>query len=173
MQGLQYTVMEGLVGNCSNRMELSLCSPGTDDCFNRTLTSIRNTSIHSDSVSYKYWSSIVSHDILVFPFYQGAIEFDEAGSRIPGVVNVFQYRMSDKCKVHVAVINVTSNPITLEFIGGEDTLWVGGVPSDGTPRTREDFIPIWLTVTANIWSGLVIVTSVAFIVFMFVFKKRK
>lgn len=106
-------------------------------------------------------------------FSQGAIEFDEAGSRVPGVVNVFQYRVVDKCKVHVAVINVTSNTLSLEFIGGEDTLWVDGVPSDGTPRIREDFIPIWLTVTANIWSGLVIITSVAFIVFMFLFRKRK
>lgn len=89
------------------------------------------------------------------------------------MVNVFQYRTVDKCKVHVAVISVTSDPVTFEFIGGEDTLWVGGVPSDGTPRTREDFIPVWLTVTANLWSGLVIITSVAFIVFMFVFRKRK
>ena len=110
---------------------------------------------------------------LMLLFSQGAIEFDEAGSRVPGVVNVFQYRAVDKCKVHVAVINVTSNTLSLEFIGGEDTLWVDGVPSDGTPRTREDFIPIWLTVTANLWSGLVIITSVAFIVFIFLFRKRK
>lgn len=115
----------------------------------------------------------MNHGVVVLTFYQGAIEFDEAGSRIPGVVNVFQYRAVDKCKVHVAVINVTSSPMTLEFIGGEDTLWVDGVPSDGTPQTREDFIPIWLTVTANIWSALVIITSVAFIIFMFVFRKRK
>lgn len=55
MQGLQHIYMEGSVGNyssCINRMELSLCSPEADDCFNRTLTSIRNASTQSDSVSY-------------------------------------------------------------------------------------------------------------------------
>ena len=89
------------------------------------------------------------------------------------MVNVFQYRTVDECKVQVAVINITADRPSLEFVGGEDILWVGGVPSDGTPRTREDFVPLWLSVTANIWSILVILTSIAFIVFMFAFKKRK
>ena len=64
MEGLQHTFMEGSAGNyssCNNKMELSLCSPETNDCFNRTLTGIKNISIQSDSVSYMYmyWSSIV------------------------------------------------------------------------------------------------------------------
>ena len=106
-------------------------------------------------------------------YFKGSIEFDEVGSRIPSVVNVFQYRMMNECKVYVALVNVTSSPLSLEFVGGEDTLWVDGVPSDGSPRTVEDFVPLWLTITANIWSGLVIVASIAFIVFMFIFRKRK
>ena len=106
-------------------------------------------------------------------FHQGFIEFDEVGSRVPSVVNVFQYRTVNDCRVHVAVINVTSSPVSMEFVGGKDTLWSGGVPSDGTPRTEEDFIPLWLTVTANIWNGLVIICSIVFITFMCVFRKRK
>ena len=104
---------------------------------------------------------------------QGRIQFDEAGSRVPDVVNVFQYRLVNKCQVHVAVINLTSTPISIEFVGGDDVLWVGGIPSDGTPRTVVDFIPLWLTVTANIWSGIVIVCSIIFITFMCTFRKRK
>ena len=89
------------------------------------------------------------------------------------MVNVFQYRTVDRCRMHVAVINVTSNPLSLEFTDGEDTLWLDGVPPDGTPKTEEGFVPLWLTVTANIWSGLVIMASIAFIIFMFIFRKRK
>ncbi len=74
MQEVQHTFVEGPVGNyssCSNRMELSLCSPEIDDCFNRTLTSIRSASIQSDSVSFMYWPSVMSHDILNAPALTG------------------------------------------------------------------------------------------------------
>ena len=104
---------------------------------------------------------------------QGSVEFDEVGSRIPSVVNIVQYREVDRCKVHVAVINVTTKPVSVEFVGDDDVLWVGGIPSDGTPRTKEDFIPLWLTVTANIWCGLVIIGSLIFIIFTITFRKRK
>ena len=104
---------------------------------------------------------------------QGFVKFDAFGSRVPSVVNVFQYRKAKECKVHVATINVTSNPMSIEFVGGEDMLWIGTVPADGTPRTVEDFVPLWLTISANIWSGLVIICSTVFITFTFTFRKRK
>ena len=88
-------------------------------------------------------------------------------------MNVFQYRIANKCQVHVAVINLTSTPISIVFVDGDDVLWVGGIPSDGTPRTVEDFIPLWLTVTANVWCALVIICSIVFITFMCIFRKRK
>ena len=75
--------------------------------------------------------------------------------------------------MHVAVINITTKPVSVKFVGDDDILWAGGVPSDGTPRTKEDFIPLWLTVTANMWSGFVIVGSIFHITFTCIFRKRK
>ena len=112
-------------------------------------------------------------DMHIHHINQGFVKFDAVGSRIPSVVNVFQYRIVNECKVHVAMINVTSNPMSIEFVGGEDMLWMGSVPADGTPRTVEDFVPRWLTVSANIWSGLVIICSTVFITFTCTFRKRK
>lgn len=57
MNGLQPSVMKEFAGSsdiCGSRMEMSLCSPDANDCFNKTLTSMRNTDIQGDSVSRVY-----------------------------------------------------------------------------------------------------------------------
>ena len=54
MNGLRHSMVKEFDGSsdiCGGRMEMSLCSPETDGCFNRTLTSMRNTNIQGDSVS--------------------------------------------------------------------------------------------------------------------------